>query len=66
MLCYQTLAFLCISKIRKLFTFESALGGGEACDGHAEGRAGGVVEADLGAELDAGGLATVLAADTAA
>ena len=28
-LCYQALAFLCISKTRKLFTFESALCGKE-------------------------------------
>src|SRR5581483_12149496 len=36
---------------------------GQARDGHAEGRAAYVVEADLVAELDALGIATVFAAD---
>ena len=49
-LCYQALAFLCISKIRDLL-LNSSLRGGETCDGHAEWRAGCVVHADAGAEL---------------
>ena len=35
----------------------------EACNGHAEGGAGHVVETDVVAELDGAGIAAVLAAD---
>ncbi len=35
---YQALAFFSISKIRNLFTFESALGGGKTCNWHTEWR----------------------------
>ena len=56
----STCVFFSISKIRNLFTFESALRGGEASDGHAEGRAAGVVHANLGAELHGARLTTML------
>ena len=39
------------------------MGGGEACDWNAEGRAGDVVEADRVAELHGARLAAMLAAD---
>src|SRR6476619_5700349 len=42
---------------------EGGLGGGEAGDGDAEGRAGDIVQPDLGAEADRGGIAAMLAAD---
>src|ERR1051326_2831361 len=42
---------------------ECRLGGGEAGDRHAERRAGDVIEPDLVAEGDRGGIAAVLAAD---
>ena len=48
-----------------LALFNSSLSCCEACDRHAEGRAGDVVEADLVAELDGGRIAAVLTADTA-
>ena len=50
----------------ELFLFESALGGCEAGDGHAEGGAAGVLHAEFGAELHAAGLTTVFATDTGA
>src|SRR5690606_19467759 len=42
---------------------QGGLGGGEAGDRHARGRAAHVVEADLVEELDRGGVAAVLAAN---
>src|SRR5258707_9321925 len=42
---------------------ERGLGGGEACDGNAERRARDVIERNLVAERDGGGVAAVLAAD---
>ena len=44
-------------------SFDSSLSGGQSGDGHAEGRAGDVVQANLVAELNAHGIAAVLAAD---
>ena len=52
--------------LKCVLLFHSGLGGGKAGDGHAEGRAAGVVHANLGAELHAAGFTTVLTADTAA
>ena len=49
---------------RELHILDRCLRGGEAGDGNAERGAGDVVEADLVAELDGGGVAAVLAADT--
>ena len=45
--------------------FYSSLCGGEACDGHTEGRARCVVHANLSAELHRAGLTTMLTTDTA-
>jgi len=45
--------------------FDSSLRGGKAGDGHAEGRAGNVVQTDSMAEFDGYGVAAVLTADTA-
>ena len=42
---------------------DGSLGGGEAGDGHTEGRAGHIVQTHLVAELHGGGIAAVLAAD---
>ena len=36
--------------------FYGSLRGGQTCDGHAEGRAAGIVHANLGAELHGAGL----------
>ena len=44
--------------------FDCSLCGGEAGDGHPEGRAGHIVQADPVAELHRGGVTAVLAADT--
>src|SRR5699024_3939160 len=43
--------------------FERSLRGGQTGDGHTEGRAADVVQADVVAELDRRGVAAVLAAD---
>ena len=43
--------------------FNSSLSGGQTGDGHAERRATDVVQADVVAELDAAGVAAMLAAD---
>lgn len=48
---YQALAFFSISKIRNLFTFQSALSSSQTCDWHTEWRAADVVEACAVAEL---------------
>src|SRR5437899_11150748 len=45
------------------FFFEGGLGGGEAGDGHAEGGATDVAQADAVAEFDRVGIATVFTAD---
>ena len=45
---------------------DGGLGGGQAGDGHAVGGAGDVVQAHVVAELHAGGVAAVLAADAQA
>ena len=45
---------------------DSSLGGGEARDGHTEGRARCVVHANLSTELHRAGLTTMLTTDTAA
>ena len=42
---------------------DSSLSGGQTCDGHAEGAAGNVVQANLVAELNGDRVAAVLAAD---
>ncbi len=44
--------------------FDSSLSGSQTSDGHTEGAAGHIVQADLVAELDGHGVAAVLAADT--
>ena len=46
--------------------FDSSLSGSQTCDRHTERRAADVVQANIVAELDAGGIAAVLAADTQA
>ena len=43
---------------------DCSLGSRQAGDGHTEGAAGHIVQADLVAELDGHGVAAVLAADT--
>ena len=48
---------------RLLHFLYSSLSGSQTCDGHAEGGAGNVVQANLVAELDGHGVAAVLAAD---
>jgi len=45
---------------------DRSLSGGQTCDGHTEGRAADVVQADVVAELHARGVAAVLAADAQA
>ena len=45
---------------------DRSLGGGEACNGHTEGRAADVVQTDVVAELHARGIAAVLTADAQA
>ena len=42
---------------------DSSLRSSQTCDRHTEGRAADVVQANIVAELDAGGIAAVLAAD---
>lgn len=44
---------------------DSSLCCAEACDRHAEGRAGNIIKADVVAELDGSRVAAVLTADTA-
>ena len=46
--------------------FDCSLRSGQTCDRHTEGRAADVVEANVVAELDARGVAAVLAADAQA
>ena len=51
--------------IYALWPCDSCLSCAEACDRHAEGRAGNIIKADVVAELDGSRVAAVLTADTA-
>src|SRR5437899_13108130 len=60
-----TLLFRGVSRFPLRLAFDHGLRRGQAGDGDAEGRAGDVVQAGAVAELDAGGVAAVFAADAA-
>lgn len=49
----------------RVVLLDSCLSCAEACDRHAEGRAGNIIKADVVAELDGSRVAAVLTADTA-
>ena len=49
----------------RVVLLDSCLSCAEACDRHAEGRAGNIIKADIVAELDGSRVAAVLTADTA-
>ena len=56
---------LCSQRLTQLLAgvLDSSLRSSQTCDRHTEGRAADVVQANIVAELDAGGIAAVLAAD---